>query len=196
MATGNGLRWFCTSRLQTPGRRKRAGTYLSSVLRSGLQRDRARQVQRDLTTHDAVSNEMFEISVKRFSVGTSNVNGNACSPSFLIRRSCRRVRVFSSGGGGNAWTLATNKSFRNVNPRTSKSSRPYRNAQVSVTNTEGETEHKGCVSVGAETGFQAPNETQSGGPHNFTPMEPLVFVQRPRVNLKSVYNPYVSFLKQ
>ncbi|XP_061734421.1 uncharacterized protein LOC133537430 [Nerophis ophidion] len=52
--------------------------------------------------------------------------------SFFISRSCKRVNVFcSSGGGGNACAFATNKSLRKVNPRTSKSSRPYRKAQYS-----------------------------------------------------------------
>lgn len=75
-------------------------------------------------------------------LSTSKVKGWACSPSFLIRRSWRRVRLFfSSGSGGNACTFATNRSFLKVNPRTSRSSRPYRNAQVRVTNTDRTQKH-------------------------------------------------------
>lgn len=65
---------------------------------------------------------------------TSKVKGQACSPSFLMSRSCSRVSGFlSSGAGGKDCTLATNRSLRKVRPKTSRSSRPYRKAQVSVT---------------------------------------------------------------
>lgn len=67
----------------------------------------------------------------RFEILTLNENGYAFLPNFLINLSWRRVNFLASppsSTGGNTCIFICSRSFRKVSPRTSRSSRPYRNA--------------------------------------------------------------------